>query len=242
MLDYNRLAADYARHRAVNPKVLAALIDGAEIGSSSRVLEIGCGTGNYIGAIHRATGAECWGIDPSMEMLSTAADRHPDLIVEIGSTEEIPFAAEAFDFVYSVDVIHHVDDLPAAFREAKRVLKPGGLICTVTDSIDVIRRRRPLSNYFPETIAVEEARYPAIAYLADRMEQTGFVNIETQEVAFGYWLHDIQPYQDKAFSCLHLIPDEAFGHGIERLQTDLALGPISALSLYTLLWGRLANQ
>ncbi len=141
-----------------------------------------------------------------------------------------------------MDVIHHVDDLPAAFGEAKRVLKPGGLICTVTDSIDVIRRRRPLSNYFPETVAVEEARYPAIAYLADLMEQTGFIDIETQEVAFGYWLDDIQPYQDKAFSCLHLIPDEAFGNGIERLQTDLERGPISALSLYTLLWGRLASQ
>ena len=74
------------------------------------------------------------------------------------------------------------------------------------------------------------------------MEQTGFIDIETQEVAFGYLLDDIQPYQDKAFSCLHLIPDEAFGNGIERLQTDLERGPISALSLYTLIWGRLANQ
>ena len=172
MLDYNRLAADYARHRAVNPRALAALIDGAEIGSSSRVLEIGCGTGNYIGTIRQATGATCWGIDPSVEMLATASDRHPDLIVDIGSAEEIPFAAGTFDLVYSVDVIHHVDDLSAACGEAKRVLKPGGLICTVTDSIDVIRRRRPLSNYFPETVAVEEARYPAIAYLADLMEQT----------------------------------------------------------------------
>ena len=125
MLDYNRLAADYARHRAVNPKALAALIDGAEIGSSSRVLEIGCGTGNYIGAIRQATGAECWGIDPSVEMLTTAADRHPELIVDIGSAEEIPFAAGQFDLVYSVDVIHHVDDLPAAFGEAKRATEAG---------------------------------------------------------------------------------------------------------------------
>ena len=242
MLDYNRLAADYARHRAVNPKVLAALIDGAEIGSSSRVLEIGCGTGNYIGAIRQATGAECWGIDPSVEMLATASDRHPDLIVDIGSAEEIPLATGQFDLVYSVDVIHHVDDLPAAFGEAKRALKPGGLICTVTDSIDAIRRRRPLSNYFPETVAVEEARYPAIAYLADLMEQTGFINIETQEVAFGYSLANIQPYQDKAFSCLHLIPHEAFDRGIARMQTDLAHGQISALSLYTLIWGRRVSQ
>ena len=90
MFDYNRLAADYARHRAVNPEVLAALIDGANINAASCVLEVGCGTGNYIGAIRQATGAECWGIDPSVDMLTTAADRHPDLIVDLGSAEEIP--------------------------------------------------------------------------------------------------------------------------------------------------------
>ena len=57
-----------------------------------------------------------------------------------------------------------------------------------------IRRRRPLSNYFPETVAVEEARYPAIAYLADLMEQTGFIDIKAPRGPFGYWLlDDIQP-------------------------------------------------
>ena len=52
--DYQRQAASYARHRGVNPAVLAAL--GDRLGATARVLEVGCGTGNYIGALVAGTG------------------------------------------------------------------------------------------------------------------------------------------------------------------------------------------
>ena len=48
MIDYNELAAEYARHRQVNPPVLRRLLIGGDVKSVSTVLEVGCGTGNYI--------------------------------------------------------------------------------------------------------------------------------------------------------------------------------------------------
>ncbi len=238
MLDYDQLAAGYARHRAVNPEVLKSLISGANLDATSRVLEVGCGTGNYIGSIRQATRAECWGIEPSAKMLAAAIEHHPELTLESGSAESIPFSKDTFDLVCSVDVIHHVDDYTAYFREARRVLKQGGFLCTVTDSDDVIRRRRPLSNYFPETIAVELARYPSIDHLTDQMERVGFTDIRTEHVEFSYMLDDIQPYRDKAFSCLHLISTDAFRGGINRMRADQEQSAIDSLSLYTLLWGQ----
>src|SRR3712207_7697189 len=41
-----------------------------------------------------------------------------------GRAEGLPVPDASFDLVYSVDVIHHVGDRPAAFREAARVLRP----------------------------------------------------------------------------------------------------------------------
>ena len=238
MLDYDQLAADYARHRAINTAVLKSLINASNLGATSCVLEVGCGTGNYIGAIQQAIGAHCRGTEPSTNMLATASERYLELTIELGSAEAIPFADDVCDLVYTVDVIHHVGDHAAYFREARRVLKPGGLICTVTDSEDVIRRRRPLSNYFPETIAVDLGRYSAIGHLADLMDDAGFTDIETSDVEFEYLLDDIQAYEDKAFSCLQLISHDAFDRGFARMQTDQSHDPISALSLYSLLWGR----
>ena len=41
--------------------------------------------------------------------------------------------------------------------ETARTLRPGGWVCTVTDSAEIIRRREILSGYFPETVAIELA-------------------------------------------------------------------------------------
>ena len=105
----------------------------------------------------------------------------------------------------STDVIHHVRDRDAYFREASRVLRPGGRIVTVTDSHDDIRQRRPLSSHFPETVAIEYRRYPSVTILLREMAAAGFEEPVVTGVSRSYNLTDIQPYRDRAFSSLHLI-------------------------------------
>ncbi|MFM9105250.1 MAG: class I SAM-dependent methyltransferase [Chloroflexota bacterium] len=236
-LDYNRIAGDYARHRKIHPGVFAGLMAGGELGAASRALEVGCGTGNYASAIRAATGATVFGIDPSREMLAKAGTQDRDLILAEGSAERLAFEDGTFDLVYSCDVIHHVKDRPAFFAEALRVLRPGGRLCTVTDSHHDIARRIPLSSHFPETVAIELARYPSIGTLASEMMAAGFGGIFEEHAEQPYPLNDISGYRDRAYSSLHLIDEAAFAAGIARLEDDLASGPIAAVSLYTLLWG-----
>jgi ubiquinone/menaquinone biosynthesis C-methylase UbiE len=236
-IDYDTLAADYARHRRIHPGVLDQLVETGAVTAESHVLEVGCGTGNYLHALHEQTGCTCWGIDPSAEMLARARSHLPNATLQTARAEQLPFQAEAFDLVYSVDVIHHVADRSAYFREAHRVLTAGGRICTATDSADDIRRRRPLSNYFPGTVAVELARYPPISVLLDKMTAAHFTSLRQEHVELSYALTDVEPYRGRTFSSLHLISDATFTHGVARLTADLRSGPVSAVSLYTLLWG-----
>lgn len=75
-VDYDTgLSGPYARHRNADPAVLEALIDGGRVQRSSRVLEVGCGTGNYVAEVAERTGSACFGIDPSEEMLAVARSR-----------------------------------------------------------------------------------------------------------------------------------------------------------------------
>ena len=239
-LDYDRVATAYARHRQVHPGVLHGLCQAVKgtSGDKPKVLEVGCGTGNYIIALQSLLDCPCWGIDPSEEMLSQARERSSPVHFQIGRAERLGFSSGTFDLVFSVDVIHHLEDRRQYVRQAWRALKTGGRMCTVTDSEWIIRHRQPLAAYFPETVEIELARYPRIAELSALMTRAGFDEIVEDTVEWAYPLTDVQAYRDRAYSSLHLISKEAFQRGVERMEHDLHSGPIPCVSRYTLLWGR----
>jgi ubiquinone/menaquinone biosynthesis C-methylase UbiE len=236
-LDYNSLAQEYAWHRQIHLEVIQNLVKAGGLGLDAKVLDVGCGTGNYTLALEETIHCSCWGLDPSEQMLVKARERIRDAHFKTGRAEQLEYPAEFFDLVFSVDVIHHVSDRASFFREAYRVLKNGGKVCTVTDSEDIIHHRRPLSNYFPETVEIELQRYPPIMDLRAMMISAGFADLQEVVAEREYELQDIQKYRDKAFSSLHLISEEAFERGIQRLERDVQAHPIPAISLYLLLWG-----
>lgn len=237
-LDYDLLAADYARHRAIHPGVLDRLVQRGRVTTASRVLDVGCGTGNYAVALVDLTGCEAWGLEPSEGMRRAAQIRLPEGRVLAGRAERLALPGGPFDLVFSVDVIHHVEDRAAYHREAFRALVPGGRFCTVTDSEEIIRHRSPLATHFPETVEAELKRYPAIDELSRMMREAGFAGIEEETVSLEFPLTDIRKYRDKAYSSLHLITEAAFGQGMARLELDLCeRGFVAANARYTLLWG-----
>ncbi|MGC8718258.1 MAG: class I SAM-dependent methyltransferase, partial [bacterium] len=166
--DFGRIASQYAKYRTVHPGVLEKLLNSG-INSNSRVLEIGCGTGNYIISIESIIGCKCWGIDISKEMLEKAKEQNKGVNFLLGKGEELEFPGKFFDLVFSVNVIHHITKRAEYFKEAYRVLKNNGKICTATDSEWILRNRRPLTLYFPETLEVDLKRYPKIEELKEIM-------------------------------------------------------------------------
>jgi ubiquinone/menaquinone biosynthesis C-methylase UbiE len=235
---YDSVAEDYARFRHSDPNAVERLIQGSGISSDSVVLEIGCGTGNYISAVQARVGCVCFGIDLSRKMINQAKKRENGVTYSVGSAENLKFASGFFDFVFSVDVIHHVGDRVKYFSQSYRVLRPSGLLATLTDSKETIRKRMPLTFYFPDTIEPELKRYPAVEELRQYSGEVGF-QVEGEEVVeTPYVLDNIESYRRKTFSCLKLISEEAFRTGIERMSKDLEAGPIQCVPRHFVLWNR----
>jgi SAM-dependent methyltransferase len=96
-----------------------------------RVLDAGCGVGRDSWQMASKNGAQVWSIDLSWEGVRKTQERvrsFANAIVLQGDVEHLPFQAEAFDFVYSFGVLHHLPSPQEGFKELIRVLKPGGLL------------------------------------------------------------------------------------------------------------------
>jgi ubiquinone/menaquinone biosynthesis C-methylase UbiE len=234
-IDYDKIAAEYSRHREVHPKVLTQLLSAVPSGPSN-VLEIGCGTGNYITEIASVSDCFCFGVDPSIEMLKKASSKTGQVTFKKGTAEKLPFDDGIFDFVFSVDVVHHVDSCLDYFLQAYRVLRKGGLFCTVTDSEWIIKNRT-ISKYFPETIPLEMGRYHAAATLRINLKTAGFLKPVEDTVEMKYKITDLAPYKDKSYSALHLLPGDLHKKGLLKMEEDLKYGPIPTVSRFLMLWG-----
>jgi ubiquinone/menaquinone biosynthesis C-methylase UbiE len=94
-----------------------------------RVLEIGCGMGTD-GAQFAQAGAHYTGIDLTEAAIELARKRFELSGLQgefrVADAEDLDFADDSFDRVYSHGVLHHTPDIARAIAEIHRVLKPGG--------------------------------------------------------------------------------------------------------------------
>jgi ubiquinone/menaquinone biosynthesis C-methylase UbiE len=94
-------------------------------------MELGSGTGFFLlnlmqgGVIKKGSVTD---LSPGMVevALRNAANLGLDVDGRVADAERIPYDDDSFDLVVGHAVLHHIPDLPAAFREVLRVLKPGG--------------------------------------------------------------------------------------------------------------------
>ena len=234
---YQTIASEYGRLRHVHPEVVRGLISMGELGRESTVLDVGCGTGNYLLALSEMVGCDCWGVDPSEAMLAEAQNRLTDAHFFCASAQRMGLPTGQFDFVFAVDVVHHLADRPRSFRECFRILRPGGRLCLVTESAEMISPREPHATYFPEAVEIELARYPTIIALKSELHGAGFVELQELGVECHGELTDIEPYRTKVHPSLQLMSNSAFNAGLERLEQDLRAGPIPYTWRYLMMWG-----
>lgn len=132
---YDIVAEDYAsRFPGTEPEqtIDVAMIDHfiSQLAAEHRaVLDAGCGTGR-ISRYLTDRGCSVVGVDLSPGMIAMARRGHADIETRVSSITDLPFPAAQFDgILYWYSTIHVADDgLAAVFREARRVLRPNGLV------------------------------------------------------------------------------------------------------------------
>lgn len=115
-------APDHDAFWAFRPALREFLGDGA-----GDALEVGCGEGR-VSRLLKECGYRVTATDPVGAFVDAArqagsADRY-----EVAPATTLPFEAASFDFVMAYNVLMDVDDVPAAAKEMRRVLRPSGTL------------------------------------------------------------------------------------------------------------------
>jgi SAM-dependent methyltransferase len=143
--------------------------------SPRRVLEVGCGRGEFAERIARELGADVVAVDLSPRMV--ALSRARGVGARVADVQALPFADGEFECAVANWMLYHVPDVERALAELARVLRRGGRLVAATNALDHLgemwalvgrdRRREPV-RFFAET--------------AERFLREHFARIERRDV------------------------------------------------------------
>jgi demethylmenaquinone methyltransferase/2-methoxy-6-polyprenyl-1,4-benzoquinol methylase len=180
------------------------LVGLAGVAPGQRVLDLACGTGDIaFEALGR--GGRVTGLDVTARMLALARAKPAGTDVDwlVGDMVELPVASGAMDVVTTGYGLRNVPDLEKALLEIHRVLRPGGVACsldfdrpsrawlravylaylTMVGSVLgwVLHRDPDTYRYIPASIR----RYPGASRVGELMRRTGFREVEVIPVLGG---------------------------------------------------------
>jgi SAM-dependent methyltransferase len=152
----------YTRFMGRFSEPLAVLfLESADLRAGQRVLDVGCGPGALTAQLVQRLGTDAVSaIDPSPSFVAALGARFPEVDVQSGVAEQLPFADDSFDAALAELVVHFMDDPVSGLREMARVTRPGGLVAACV--WDHAGGRSPLTTFWQavhdtDPAAVDEA-------------------------------------------------------------------------------------
>ncbi len=100
-----------------------------EVGTLGSICDMGCGPGQIARYLHRQ-GVDTLGVDLSPRMVAEAQRLNPEVYFHQGDMLALPDADNSWGGIAAFYCIIHIprEQIVAALREMKRVLKPGGVL------------------------------------------------------------------------------------------------------------------
>jgi ubiquinone/menaquinone biosynthesis C-methylase UbiE len=225
-VNYDHLAGRYDEDRARYTVPRDDIIDELLASRSSiRVLDLGSGTGTWLATqreLFRDSRVTWLGADRSWAMLAEARAKEVGNML-LAQAEGLPLLGMSADYVTCSYSFHQFADKDRALDEVARVLRRGGVF-RMNNINPSAAEGWWLYQFFPETIALDAARFWPASRIAEALEARGFaVDIEfesgSEEVAIAEAVADAER---RVISQLALLNDSAYDRGLAHLRQAAA--------------------
>lgn len=149
-VDYEQHGRGYAGVRRPDPRIAARV--HAALDDSRTVLNVGAGAGSYEPADRYVVAVE-----PSAAMRAQRPAAAPPAVDAVA--ERLPFDDDSFDAAMATVTVHQWSDVEQGLRELRRVSR--GPVVVLTFDAPVMQQSW-LAHYFPQVIALDQARFPTL--------------------------------------------------------------------------------
>jgi malonyl-CoA O-methyltransferase len=194
---FDRAANSYDAAAVLQKEVCRRLLDKLDYIrlSPQLVLDAGVGTGEAVAPLmRRYKKSRLVALDLSEHMLSKALAhggllRKPELVC--ADIEQLPFAANSFDLVFSSLVLQWCNDLSATMRELLRVLRPGGLLMFSTFGPNTLQELRACWQQIDDAVHVNQ--FTDMHDVGDELLRSGFADpvMEAEVITVNYEAVDV---------------------------------------------------
>lgn len=160
---------------------LERMVDGLDVGPEGRVLDVGCGAGFYLRALHEARpSAVLHGVDTSEAFLREARRRLAragvPATLALADAADLPYRDGAFDALACGGTPNELRDRPAAWREMARVTRPGGRVWLMA----AVRASSWAGRVAQAALGVGGIATPDAATLLDEAEAAGLRTLRAE--------------------------------------------------------------
>lgn len=238
-INYDEYADMYSIYRNASQRAVSHILECLENKEHNSILEIGSGTADHLYALSKklVTTYAC-GFDKSEKMINEGRLKNPGLNLTVADAlSGFPYIDQSFDFAYSINVIHYINDLTYYFKEAYRVLKDNGIILTISTSTDEMKKY--LLKYFSEFGRNQAKSEELFESIKTAMLSAGFKNINITSTDYHYKLSesDLGYIENKTAAWSRLLSQECFEKGLVLMKEDAKRNMCGASEYFLYFWG-----
>lgn len=176
VFDENALDYDYwfERHKTTYQSELLAIKQAIPL--QKKGIEIGVGTGRFAEQVDIR-----YGVEPSENMAKIA--EHRGIKVVRAVAEDLPIESESFDYALLVTTACFLNDIPKAFSEIRRILKPNGeIILAIIDKNTELGKKYEMGK--AKNKFYKDAHFHSTEEITELLEQADFVKFEYWQTLF----------------------------------------------------------
>lgn len=174
---YDRIGQNYDTTRKADKMIVDQIIHHLRATSYGKYLDVGCGSGNYTGAL-AAKNLHIEGFDISEHMLQKARVKYPNISFTQGNALHLPHPDKTFNGAICTLATHHINNNSKLFQELFRVLKQGYFVMFTATPEQM--QHYWLHHYFPKMMKSSIEKMASFESIEYDMKQAGFQNIQSK--------------------------------------------------------------